>query len=115
MVVQILHNGAQRDRRGLLERVAVDAGADRWEGDRLEAVPRGELQAVAIGVCQQLRVARTAVVHRPNSMDDVVGLEAVALGDARLAGRAAAQRAALGQQLGPGRILDRATYAAAAP
>src|SRR5205809_498820 len=44
----------------------------------------------------------------------MLGRQAVATGDLGIAGFAAAQRAAFGQQLGPGSIMDRAINAAPA-
>ena len=51
---------------------------------------------------------------RPNGMDHMPRRQAVALGDLGVAGLAAVERPALGQQLGPRRTMDRAIDAAPA-
>ena len=51
---------------------------------------------------------------RADRVNDPFGRQPVALGDLRLAGRAAAQRPALREQLRPGGAMNRAIHAAAA-
>ena len=47
-------------------------------------------------------------------MNDVAGRQPIAFGDSGVAGGAAAERLAFGQQLGAGGAMDRAVYATAA-
>ena len=59
-------------RGALLERVAVDAGRDRREGDARAAVPGGELDRAAVAGGEQLRLAAAAAVpDRADGVDDV--------------------------------------------
>ena len=75
----------------------------------------GQRQRVAIAVREQpgLTVG-AAAPNWADSMDDVAGCQAIAPGDPRLAGRAAAQRTAFGEKLGTGGAVDGAIDAAAA-
>src|SRR6185503_2421306 len=98
-----------------LERVAVDAAADRGERDGLQTVLEGELQALAVAGGEKLRFsALAAAPHRSHGVDDVLRGQLVAPRDLRLAGRAAAERAAFLQQLAPRLAVDGAVHAAAA-
>src|SRR5690606_35458390 len=100
---------------GLLLGVAVDAGGDGREGDRLEPGLLGEAQRLGVAGAQLRRLAAAAVaVDRPHGVDHVAGRQAVTAGDARLAGGSAVQALALLQQLRPGGAVDGAVDAAAA-
>ena len=63
---------------------------------------------------QRVLTLVAAAPDRTDRMNDVPGLEAIAAGDLGGTGVAAAQRLALGQQLGSGGAMDRAVDAAAA-
>src|SRR5919201_3108283 len=104
-----------RDRGRVLEREAVDAGADRREGDRPDAALARDRERVPVAARQQLRLALAAAVpDRPDGVDHPGGRQPVAAGDLRLAGRAAAEPTALLEQLRPGGAVYRAVDAAAA-
>ena len=96
-------------------RKAVDARGDRREGDRAQAVRFGQCQRAGVSVGQQpLLVGIAALPDRPDRVDDVPGLQPVAARDLGLAGLAAAERAAFGEQLRPGGAMDGAVHAPAA-
>jgi hypothetical protein len=72
-------------------------------------------EAVAVAAGQQVRLATPPVaVARPDRMDHIARRQPVSLGDPRLPGRAAADRAAFGQQLRSRRTVDGAVDPAAA-
>src|SRR5690606_1751802 len=106
-------HGRDRDLRGELRRVAVDARADAREGDRAQRVFGGDLEGVAVARGEELGLARgTAAPHGPDGVDHVARRQPVAPGDAHLAGRAAAEAPALLEQLGTRGAVDRAVDAA---
>ena len=74
-----------------------------------------ELHGAAITGGEQIILAvDTAVPHRSDRVDHMPGLQPIALGDLGVAGLAAVQRPAFGQQLRPGSAMDRAIDAAPA-
>src|SRR5437660_7998565 len=92
--------------RGLLG-VAVDAGRNGRKGDALQAVLLGDSQAAAVTALEQRGLAGSAAVpHRADGMDHVPRDQVVALGDLGIAGVAAMERAAFGQQLRTRRAMD---------
>ena len=97
------------------DRVAVNAATDRRECDGLQVVGDGEAEAVAIAAGQSLRLAVVAVaVTWADGVNDVAGFQAVAVGEAGLAGGAAADCAALAQQVRAGGAVDGAVDASSA-
>ena len=67
-----------------------------------------KIERGAIAACQQrFLVLAAAAPHRADRMDNVPGLEPVPAGDLGAAGVAAAQCFALGQQVRPGRAMNR--------
>ena len=80
-------------------RCVVTAKLDRT------AIARGELLILP---------TITTVPDRPDGMDHMPRRKEISFGDLGVAGLAAVERSALGQQLGPGRIMDRAIDAAPA-
>jgi hypothetical protein len=107
--------GADGDARSARGRKPVDAGRDRGERDRVQAMLGGQGERGAIAGGEQCLFAQVAAApDRSDRMDDVPGLEAVAAGDLGGAGVAAAQGLALGQQLRAGGAVDGAIDAAAA-
>src|SRR5206468_2456947 len=84
--------------------------------DRDEAMLGGKRKRGAVAGRQQLILAFIAAApDRSDRMDDVLRLEAIAAGDLRRSGFAAAERAAFRKQLGPGGAVDGAVDTAAAP
>src|SRR5450756_1044396 len=84
--------------RRLLQRVAVDAAADRREGDAARAVRERERQALAIAGGEQFGLAlRAALPYRSDGVNDLFGREAVAARDLGAPGGAALKRAAVGE------------------
>ena len=79
------------------------------------AVLGREREARAIAARQKLILVRLAAApHRADGVDHMLGRQAIGFGDARLAGRTAAELAAFGEQLRPGGAMDRAIDPAAA-
>ena len=100
---------------GPLDGEAEDAGADRRECDALQPVIVGQGQADSIAPRQQVVLAVAAAVpDRADGVNHVPGRQAVAAGDLRLPGRAAAEHATFRQQPWPGGAVDSAVHAAAA-
>ena len=86
-------------------------------GKAIEArrCPAANVKRGAIAGGEQLLLALVAAApDRPDRMNDVPGLEAIAAGDLGGTGVATAQRLALGQQLRSGGAMDGAVDAAAA-
>ena len=102
-----------RDR--LVEWIAIDAATDRRKRDRPHVIFPCQSERALITRGEQRRFAPAAAVpdgaHRVNH---VARRQSIAARDARLAGRAAAERAAFGQQFRSGRAVDRTVDAAAA-
>jgi len=87
----------------------VDAGGNRGEGDRSNAMSLAEFDGAAIARRQCLVFALApAMPDRADGMDHMPRQQPISLGDLGVAGRTAMERAALGQKLGPGRAMDRA-------
>lgn len=104
----------ERDLYRLGDGIAVDAAADRGEGDAIDVVLYSQLQTRAITTRQQNGIFRRAAVDRPHRVDHVARRQAIALGDFGAARIATAQGPALIQQLGTGRAVDRPIDAATA-
>src|SRR4051812_39430313 len=106
--------GFDRDLGRGFDRIAVDAGADRREGDRFQGVRVGEFEGAAVAGGEQFGLAGFSVLpDRPDGVDDMPGRQAIALGDLRVAGLAAVERAALSDKLRSGGTMDRAIDPAA--
>ncbi len=74
-----------------------------------------KLDTAAIARCEQrIFVTGTAVPNRSDGMDHVPRREQVAFGDLGVAGLAAVQHPAFGEQFGAGGIMDRTIDAASA-
>ena len=103
--------GAQRvdrDRRRLVERVAVDPRRDRGEGDRADAEFVRPRQRLAVARREQLGLAESAAApHRADRVDHPARGQPEPGRGLRLAGPATAQPAAVLDELRPGRTVDR--------
>jgi hypothetical protein len=77
------------------------------------ALTQRDRAAIARGQRRILAVT-AAVPYRPDGMNDMPRRQAIAFGDFGVAGVAAVQRVAFGEQLRPGRAVDGAIDAAAA-
>ena len=74
-----------------------------------------KLDTATIARCEErIFVPRTTVPNRSDGMNHMSRRELVTFSDLGVAGLAAVERSALSQQLGPGRIMDRAIDAAPA-
>jgi hypothetical protein len=92
-----------------------DAGRNRGKRHRFEIVVTAKLDRTAIARGEMFILPTMAAVpDRPNGMDHMPRWKEISLGDFGVAGFAAIERAALGQQLGPGRVMDCAIDAAPA-
>jgi hypothetical protein len=100
---------ARGDLRGVAQRIAVCAATDRRKCDAAKLMGAGQLETMAVTRREQFAFAICAAVpNRTHCVDNVFCGQAVAARDFRVAGRATAQRAALREQLRPGRAMDRA-------
>ena len=74
-----------------------------------------EFDRAGVAGCQRLIFAlASAVPHRTHGMNHMPCRQTITFGDFGAAGLAAMERAAFGQQLGPGRAMDRPIDAATA-
>jgi len=112
---QRIDNGTDRNTGGTVGRKAIDAGRNRWKGDRGEPVLLAELDRAAIaGGKQIILTKRAAIPHRPNRVDHVSGGEPIALGDLGVAGLATVEHPALRNKVRPRRTMDGAIDASPA-
>ncbi|KAI9163809.1 Calcium channel YVC1 [Paramyrothecium foliicola] len=100
--------------RRLPARVAIDAGADAAKGDGLDTARDGQLQALLVAAAEQGLAGALVLEDGADGVDDVLGGQAVAAGDAGLAGGTAAELRALGAQAAARGEVDGAVDAAAA-
>ena len=108
-------NGGNRDLCRPVGRKAVDARRYRREGDRAQRrAPRPARASWHRRWPAAAPRRLAALPDRADGVDDMAGLEAIAARDLGLAGLAAAERAAFGEQLRPGGAMDGAVDAAAA-
>jgi hypothetical protein len=92
-----------------------DAGRNRGERHRFEIVVTAKLDRTAITRGELLILPTIAAVpDRSDGMDHMPRWKEISLGDLGVAGLATVELTALSQQLGPGRIMDRAIDAASA-
>ena len=89
-----------------VRREAVNAGGNGREGDGAEAVLPREREAVAVAGGEQRVLGPGVAPDGSDRVDDMARGQPVAGGDARLAGRAAAERPAFRQQFGPGSAVN---------
>ena len=103
------------DSRRRLERKAVGARADRGKRNTSYLILRRKPEAIAIAVGQELVLTfATAAPAWTDGVHDPLRRQPVPLGELRFAGRAPAEGAALGEQIGPRSSMDRAIDASAA-
>ncbi len=114
---QAVADGPESHGSRLVERVAVDARADRRKGDTSGACLIGQMERLLVGGTEQFFLAQAAAApDRPNGMDDP--LDAVFAQTPRAGDDGAPRRAApvagaqLGHQLGPGRAMNGSVDAA---
>jgi hypothetical protein len=108
-------NGGNRDACRTIGGEAIDAGGDCREGHRRQRVGLTQFERAAIAGGQQSILAGVAAMpDRPDGMDHMPGRQPVSPGDFGIAGGAATQRTAFGQQFGAGAAMDGAIDAAAA-
>src|SRR6185503_13492733 len=112
---------ANGDGGGLIQRVAVDAAADRGKGDRSNLMLPREVERGAVARSQQRRLAvRAASPDRTNRVNDVTRAQIESGGDATLPGWTSHVRPHLGNrqtcfvELMPRSAVDGAVDAAAA-
>ena len=111
---QRFYRRGDRNFRGTFCWKPEHAGRDRGKRHRLEIVVLAELDRTAIARGELLILPTVAAVpDRPDGMDHVSRWKEIS-SDPGIAGYAAVERPAFGQQLGPGCIMDRAIDAAPA-
>ena len=113
IVQQKLTDSVHRHAQRLILRVSEDAGGDQRKGDRFAAVLLRQRKAGAIAGGELFPLAAlTAVPDRADGVDHILAGQPVSLGDLGIAGLAAAERPALGQQLWPRRAMDASIHTA---
>src|SRR5712691_10420229 len=106
---------AYGDFGGLLHWIAVYTAADSGERNGADSVRERQLEAPPIAGGKQLGLAAPASLpHGADGVNDVFCRQPIAAGELGVSGRAAAERAALGEELGSRGAVDRAVHAAAA-
>ena len=112
---QRFYRRGDRNFRGTFCWKSEHAGRDRWKRHRFEIVVPAKLDRTTIARGELLILpTNTTVPDRSDGMDHMPRRQEISLGDLGIAGFAAVERAAFGQQLGPGCIMDRAINAAPA-
>jgi hypothetical protein len=110
---QRFYRRGDRNFRGAFCWKPEDAGRNRGKRNRFEIVVTTKLDRTAIARGELLILpAITTVPDRPDGMDHVPCWQEISFGDFGVARLAAVERAAFGQQLRPGCIMDRAIDAA---
>src|SRR5262245_12367356 len=74
ILLDMLYDGRERDRGRQGERIAIRAGAERWESDALHLVLLSEIQAALVGTTQQNLVLRAGVINRSHGVEDILCL-----------------------------------------
>ena len=109
-----LARGVQGDSRCPLDREAVDAGRDRWEGNRAAAELGRHLERAPVARGEELVLTRpSALPDRPHCVDDVTRQKIAGGGRLRVAGLAAAEQPAFLQDRGPTAAMDGPVHTAA--
>ena len=104
---QRFYRRGDRNFRGTFCWKSEHAGRDRWKRHRFEIVVAAKLDRTAIARGELLILPTIATVpDRPDGMDHMPRRQEISFGDLGIAGFAAVERAAFGQQLGPGSIMD---------
>jgi hypothetical protein len=112
---QRLDGRGDRDLRGTGRWKTIDPGGNRREGQRSQRIFPGEFDGAAIARGQQgLFTLGATMPDRTDGMNHMPRRQPITPGDFCLAGRAAVETAALGQQFGTGRAMDSAIHATAA-
>jgi hypothetical protein len=98
-----------------ISRKSERTSGNRGKRDRGKAVVAAQFDGAAVARSKlRVLVARTTVPDGADSMDYMPRGKQITFGDFGAAGLAAMERAAFGQQFGPGRAMDRTIDAAAA-
>src|SRR5437588_12543546 len=98
-----------------IDRIAVDAATDGRKRNRSDAVLDGHLETAPVARRQQVRLPmRAATPDRTDGVDNELRRQAEAGSDLRVAGVAAAEEAAGGDELGAGGAVDGAIDASSA-
>jgi hypothetical protein len=104
---QRFYRRGDRNFRGTFCWKSKDAGRNRGKRHRFEIVVTAKLDRAAIARSELLILPTiTTVPDRPDGMDHMPRRKEISLGDLGVAGFAAAQLAAFGQQPRPGRIMN---------
>ena len=104
-----------RNPGGAIGRESVDAGGNRWKGNRSQAVGPAESDCGCVTRLQRLIFASVAAApDRADGMNHMPRRKLVTLGDLGAAGLAAMEGAAFREQPGPRRAMNRAINAAPA-
>jgi hypothetical protein len=112
---QRVDRGRNGDPRGAIGRKTVNAGRNGRKGNRGKAMGLHECDRAGVAGRQCLIfLLAPAVPHWTDGMNHMPRRQSITFGDFGVAGLAAMERAAFGQQFGAGRAMDRAIDAATA-
>src|SRR5207248_6169788 len=108
-----LREGLSRCRKSNLccfrNRITIGSATGRGKRNRLDSIIDGELQRVAIAVCENLSFAAgTAAPNRADSVNDETSGQIVSAGDFSFALSAAPKDSTLREQFWPSSAMDRA-------
>src|SRR6185437_4181351 len=95
-----LANCGHGHRRSELDRISINSGTDRREGNRNQLILSRDFQTAAIARGKQLRLACIATLpDRPDRMDDMASRQPVTFSQSGLARRTPTQLATLAQEI----------------
>ena len=110
-----MHRRRNRDLGGAIGGKAIDAGGNRGKGNRSQAVRLAQLDGAGVARRQRfIFAAAAAIPDRTDGVNDMPRRQPISPGNLGIAGLAAMEGAAFGEQLGPRRAMDRAIDAAPA-
>src|SRR2546425_10652555 len=101
-------NGTQGDGRSLFQGIAIDARAERGEGDALHLILLSQVEEGLVGAGEQARFFSMVAVDGADGMEDVFCLEPPSCGCDSAPGGATADLATLLHNARPTRVVDRA-------
>ena len=105
----------QGNARGFPQRVPVNPGANGWKGNAPNPIILRQDEAIAVTGGQQFGLAAfSALVNRPDRVNDIAGRQTIPFSHAGLPRRATADPPALLQKLRPGRPVNGSIHAPAA-
>ena len=71
-LLKVTNNGAQRYGCGQRDRIAIDTGADRWEGNAFDLVLFGQIETGLIRVGEQLLLIAALLISGADRVEDIL-------------------------------------------